>query len=78
MSFQNEVWLAIRNDGDGIGSGTPSDPYAVNTPATFAAKMNSLPENTLICLLPGIFRTRGTAGAVFLYEASRQRASNSR
>ena len=64
MSFQNETWLAIRTDvADGMGTGTPSDPFAANTPSSFADIMrDGVGANTLIRLGPGVFRTRGTGG----------------
>src|SRR3569833_530883 len=61
MSFQNEIWLALRNDGI-LGDGSPGNPYEVNTPTRFATVMRSIVANTLIRLLPGVFRTRGTYG----------------
>lgn len=74
-SFSNEIWLAIRTDvADGLGTGTPSDPYAANTSESFAAIMNDpakIGPNSLIRLGPGVFRTRGTAGNGFAMQSGR-------
>jgi hypothetical protein len=66
MSYQDEIWLAIRPaEADGSGSGTPSDPFAVNTPSGFASVMRNpakVPFDAIVRLMPGIYRTRGTVG----------------
>lgn len=67
MSFLNEIWLGIRTDkADGLGNGTPGDPYAVNTPESFGTIMfnefGQTPANRLVRLGPGIFYTRGGGG----------------
>jgi hypothetical protein len=67
MSFTNEIWLAIRSDvADEGGDGTPSSPYAVNTPEGFANVLSdpakAFKQNSIIRLGPGLFRTRGGGG----------------
>lgn len=64
MSFINEIWLAIRTGmPDGGGTGSPSDPYAANTPESFGniLRLNA-PSNRIIRMGPGIFQTRGGGG----------------
>lgn len=62
-SFTNEVWLAVWNPPDGTGDGSPGNPWAVNTPSLFATIMNTrVGPNSIIRLMPGLFRTRGANG----------------
>jgi hypothetical protein len=75
MSFANEIWLAIRTDvADGTAStapgsapaGSPGNPWAANTPESFANLMREqVPANSLVRLGPGVFRTRGVPGNGF-------------
>lgn len=61
MGVKSEIWLAIRSDiSDGTGSGTPSDPFAVNTPSSFGTIMRDQAANMrIIRLLPGVYQTWG-------------------
>ena len=65
---QKEVWLAIRTDGDSaidkpFGEGTRENPFAVNTPESFAYIMReNVLEKATVHLGPGIFHTRGMGG----------------
>lgn len=68
MAFINQICLAIGNTPNGSGTGTPADPYIVNTPETFASIMRenaSVPANSAVRLGPGVFRTRGIHGNGF-------------
>ena len=64
MSFNNEIWLAIRpNVSDGGGSELPSDSFAAHTPESFGDIMRPASwANSVIRLGPGVFRTRGFGG----------------
>ena len=77
MGFANEIWLAIRPTAvDGSGDGSPTNPYAVNTPDSFASVMNdplkAAVPNVLIRLAPGVFRTRGFNGNGLILPASKR------
>jgi hypothetical protein len=75
MSFNNEIWLAIRtNVADGAGDGTPGNPFAANTAESFANIMRNplkIPANALIRLGPGVFRTRGRGGNGYVMDDSK-------
>jgi hypothetical protein len=54
----NDVWIAVRTDGE-AGSGSESDPFDGSTEPKFDALMGAFPANVVIHLLPGVFLTNG-------------------
>jgi hypothetical protein len=54
----NEIWISVRTDGN-AGTGTADDPFDGSTELKFDALLQSLPANTTIHLLPGLFLTGG-------------------
>jgi hypothetical protein len=59
-AMENQYWISTNTDSSNLG--TLDDPFICNSQPAFDSTMNSLPANSTIHLLPGIYQTEGSAG----------------